>query len=120
MLKDDLIRVRHLLDAAQKAVAFVQNKTRADLDQNEQLALSLVRLLEIVGESANTISDDFHSHYPDIPWRKMISLRNRLIHGYFDIDYNIVWDTVTNDLPSLIPMLEGILPSGNTTAQTES
>jgi uncharacterized protein with HEPN domain len=120
MPKDDLIRVRHMLDAAQKAMAFVQNQTRADLDQNEQLVLSLVRLLEIIGEAANKISNDFQAHYSDIPWRKMVDLRNRLIHGYFDIDYNIVWDTVTNDFPPLIPKLEGILPSKNKNSQTES
>lgn len=109
MHNEDLIRVRHLVDAARKAVTFVQNKTRADLDEDEKLALALVRLLEIIGEAANTISNDFQSQYPDIPLRKMVGMRNRLIHGYFDIDYNIVWGTVNNDLPPLIVELEKIL-----------
>lgn len=118
MLNEDLVRVRHILDAARKAVTFVQNKTRSALDEDEKLALALVRLLEIIGEAANTISDDFQSHYPDIPWRKMAALRNRLIHGYFDIDYNIVWDTVNNDLPPLIVELEKILLSENQSEST--
>lgn len=109
MPNNDLLRVRHILDAAEKGMSFVQDKTRMDLDEDEQLALSLVRLLEIVGEAANTVSDDFRARYPHIPWRKMIDLRNRLIHGYFDIDLNIVWDTITNDLPPLIVELKKIV-----------
>jgi uncharacterized protein with HEPN domain len=56
--------------------------------------VSLVYLLEIVGEAANTVSDDFTKQFPDIPWRKVIELRNRLIHGYFDINLDIVSDTI--------------------------
>jgi len=109
MFTDDAVRIRHILDAARKALDFVQNKSRKDLDEDEKLALSLARLLEIVGEAANRVSEDFQVRYPDIPWRKMIDLRNRLIHGYFDIDLNIVWDTITSDLPPIIPKLEKIV-----------
>lgn len=63
------------------------------------LALSLVRLLEIIGEAANNVSEGFRSEHPDIPWRKVVGIRKRLIHGYFDLDLDIVWDTVRKDLP---------------------
>jgi uncharacterized protein with HEPN domain len=69
MQRDDSICVRHILDAARKAIAFSQSNTRADLDTNEMLALSLVRPLEIVGEAANGISSGFRDKHPDIPWK---------------------------------------------------
>jgi uncharacterized protein with HEPN domain len=108
MQRDDSVTINHILDAARKALQFVENRQREDLDKNEMLALSLVHLLEIIGEAANLISDDYRNKYPHIPWRKMIGLRNRLIHGYFDINLDIVWGTVRNDLPPLISDLENI------------
>ena len=89
---------------------FTANRSREDLNNDEMLAISLVHLLEIVGEAANGVSDDFRKQYPYIPWRKMIGLRNRLIHGYFDINLDIVWDTVLKDLPPLVADLEKIIP----------
>ena len=110
MQRDDTIRTLHILEAARKALHFVENRTRDDLDKDEMLAISLVHLLEIVGEAANGVSADFREQCPHIPWKKMIELRNRLIHGYFDINLDIVWDTVLEDLPPLITDLEKIVP----------
>jgi uncharacterized protein with HEPN domain len=110
MQRDDSIYIRHILDAARKALQFTANRSREDLNKDEMLAISLVHLLEIVGEAANFVSEDFRKQYPHIPWRKMIELRNRLIHGYFDINLDIVWDTVLKDLPPLVSDLEKIIP----------
>jgi len=66
--------------------------------------------LEIVGEAANSVTNDFREQHPQIPWKKMIELRNRLIHGYFDINLDIVWDTVLEDLPPLVADLKKIIP----------
>jgi len=104
-MRDDLVYIRHALDAAEKIHSFTKGKTREVLDTDETLALALVRLLEIIGEAANCISREFSERNQDIPWNKMIGMRNRLIHGYFDINYDIVWDTVTNDIPGLINLL---------------
>jgi uncharacterized protein with HEPN domain len=109
MQRDDTIRILHILEAAHKAMRFVENRTRSDLDREEMLAISLVHLLEIVGEAANSVSNDFREQYPHIPWKKMIELRNRLIHGYFDINLDIVWDTVLEDIPPLVVDLEKIV-----------
>jgi uncharacterized protein with HEPN domain len=101
----DIVRLKHLLDAAEKAVAFVKGKSRGDLDRDEKLALALVRLLEIVGEAANALSESFKQKHADVQWRSIISTRNRLIHGYFDVDLDIVWNIVTVDLSSLVDKL---------------
>jgi len=66
----------------------------------------LVRLLEIIGEATRGLSDDFRTTNPEIPWRKMVGMRDRLIHGYFDVDVEVVWKTVTSDLPGLVSRLE--------------
>ena len=110
MQHDDETRIRHILDAARKAQDFASSRKREDLEEDEMLSLSLVRLLEIIGEAAGDISEEYRTKHPDIPWRKMVGLRNRLMHGYFDIDLDIVWDTVLGDLPPLILALEKLVP----------
>ncbi len=79
--------------------------TRANLDADEMLTLALVRLLEIIGEASCNISAEIRLAHSDIPWRQMAATRNRLIHGYFDTDLDIVWSIVATDLPLLIPKL---------------
>ena len=101
----DADRLRHMLEAARKAVAFARGHGRADLDADEQLTLSLVHLLEIIGEAAGKVSPDFRQQHPEIPWTRVSGIRNRLIHGYFDIDLDIVWETTTTRLPELIAQL---------------
>ena len=110
MQRDDSIYIHHILDAARKALHFAKNRNREDLNEDEMLALALVHLLEIIGEAANGVSDGFRKRYPNTPWKKMVGLRNRLIHGYFDINLDIVWDTVMKDLSPLIADLQKIIP----------
>jgi uncharacterized protein with HEPN domain len=98
-----------MLDAARKAVEFTEGYGRTDLDKEEKLALSLVRLLEILGEAAKNVSEQCRQEYPAIPWRQIAGTRNRLIHGYFDIDLDVVWKIVSADLPPLIARLEEAL-----------
>jgi len=101
-INEDAVRLRHMLDAANKALEFTEGKSRGDLDSDEKLALALVRLLEIFGEAAAGLSEEFKGKHPDIPWRSVIGTRNRLIHGYFDVDLDIVWNIVTRDLLPIV------------------
>ncbi len=111
MFEDDNVRVRHILDAAREAVSFSEGRCRADLDTDRKLNLSLVRLLEIIGEAARSLSQEFRQEHPDLPWKSMVGIRDRLIHGYFDINLDVVWQTVTEDLPPLIAQLKKIVPN---------
>ncbi len=111
MSKDDVIRLRHMLDAAREAVSFARGRTRNDLNTDRQLVLSLVKDIEIVGEAASKITEPTQMETPQIPWQEIIAMRNRLVHGYFDINLNIVWQTVQKDLPTLISQLEHALYS---------
>ncbi len=99
---DDLTRLRHMRDAASKAIAFVNQRTREDLEQDEMLALALIRLIEIIGEAAHYVSPDCQSAYPQIPWREIVGMRNRIVHAYFDVDLDVVWQVVTVDLPRVL------------------
>jgi uncharacterized protein with HEPN domain len=105
MQKDDAVRLRHMLDAAQEAAFFAQNKTRGSLDTDRQLVLSLVKSIEIIGEAAANVTTKCREEFPQIPWRDIISMRNRLTHVYFDVNLDILWKTVVEDLPPLIAEL---------------
>jgi len=107
--KDEVIRVRHMLDFARKAVQFNKGKSRADLDSNEMLAFATVHLVEMLGEASRTISEDFRGQYPEVPWDLISGTRNRLAHGYIDVDLDIIRSIVTRDLPPLIIQLRRIL-----------
>ena len=103
-----------MLDMARKATDFVAGKTRADLDTDEKLGMALVRALEVIGEAANHVSPQVRGELPAIPWRQVIGMRNRIIHAYYDVDLDIVWETVRDDLPTLTASVEAALkpPSG--------
>ena len=83
MLRTDKVRVRHILDASKEAVEFAKGRSRAELDTDRKLNLSLVRLLEVIGEAARGMSDEFRTQHPELPWKKMVGMRDRLIHGYY-------------------------------------
>jgi uncharacterized protein with HEPN domain len=111
MQKDDSVRMRHMLDAAEEAVFFVKNKTRKSLGKDRKLILALVKSIEIIGEAASKVTIKSQEKSPEIPWINIIGMRNRLIHAYFDINLDILWKTITEDLPPLIAKLKRILPS---------
>jgi uncharacterized protein with HEPN domain len=107
----DQDRIRHMLEAALKASDFSKGRKRSDLEKDEKLTLSLVHLLEILGEAAAKVSPEFRQRHLEIPWNRVTGIRNRLIHGYFDVDLDIVWQTVTNRLPELIVQLRKLVAS---------
>ncbi len=109
MRRDDLIRLQHMLDAANEAVSFADGKSRSDLDNNRMITLSIIKSVEIIGEAAVKVTKETRVKYPEIPWSGIVAMRNRLIHVYFDIDLDRVWDTVTDDLPPLIYSLKKII-----------
>jgi uncharacterized protein with HEPN domain len=109
MNPEDRIRIQHMLDAAQKAVEFVGNLGFSDFIKDEKLTLSAIRLLEITGEAAIRISDDFKEEYSEVPWYQIAGTRNRLVHGYFDVDLTIIYQIITQDLPPLIAQLQSLL-----------
>jgi uncharacterized protein with HEPN domain len=107
---DPAVALRQILSHAREAVQLSLGKSRSDLDDDRILNLALTRLLEIIGEAANRVPEQVQSQYPQLPWLQMIGLRNRLIHGYDQVDFDILWNIIQHDLPGLISQLEKILP----------
>ena len=81
------------------------------MDAERVLALALTRLVEVVGEAAGRVSSKTRDECPAVPWSEVISMRNRLIHGYDDVDLDILWDTVEIDFPGLVVQLEDLTES---------
>ena len=99
---DDLTRLKHIRDAVMITIDFIKGRNRDDLDNDQMLSLALVRLIEIIGEAANNISLSCQNNYTQIPWREMIGMRNRIVHAYFEVDLDVVWQVIIDDLPRLL------------------
>lgn len=108
MDSEDRVRIRHMIDAVESALRFVQGRCRADLDSDEMLHFALIRAIEIIGEAASKVSVKARSALPEVPWTEITEMGNRLIHPYFDINLDILWRTVQEDIPMLLAYLRTI------------
>ena len=109
MRDEDRGRVRHMIDAAEAIADFIAGRERADLDADQMLLFAVVRASEVIGEAAGKVSEETRAMAPDIPWTAIVSMRNRLVHGYFDIDPDIVWKTAACEVPPLAHRLRALL-----------
>jgi uncharacterized protein with HEPN domain len=105
---DDATRLRHMMDSAQKLLEFSAGKTQEAIEADEILSLAIVRLTEIIGEAATNVSQEKRDRYSQIQWGRIIGMRNRIVRAYFDIDMEVVWQTITMDIPTLISQLEAV------------
>ena len=108
MSPDDRWRLSHRVEAIESAQQFIRGRSRADLDSDRMLLLALTRAVEITGEAASKVTDAGRAELPAVPWQQIVGMRNRLIHAYFDINRNILWDTVILALPPLLAQLKTI------------
>ena len=106
MHEDDQIRLRHMLEACREVFSFTEGKSRLDLDADRKLVLAVVKCIEIIGEAGNNVSQQGRGDLPGIPWQDVIDMRHRLIHSYYDVNLDIVWSTIQEDLPPLLAELE--------------
>jgi uncharacterized protein with HEPN domain len=110
MQHDDWVYLGHMLDTARKAVDKLGAKTRADLDADEDLRIVLTHWVQIIGEAASRVSAATQSAHPEIPWRRIVAMRHRIVHDYMNIDVEILWEVVSRSLLQLIRLLEPIAP----------
>lgn len=106
---EDSVRLRHMLRHAREAVELSENRSRLDLEDHRLLQLGLARLIEIIGEAASKVSPQLKDELDQIPWPDIVNTRHRLIHAYDFVDYDILWQTIRQDLPPLISALEKAL-----------
>jgi uncharacterized protein with HEPN domain len=95
MFIDDQARLNHMLVSAKDATTFIRGRNQADLENDRMLCSAILRCLEVIGEAASRISRTFQDSHPEVPWAQIIGMRNRLIHAYYDVKLEIVWNTVT-------------------------
>lgn len=108
MKPEDKIRIQHMIDAVEEALSFCSGISENEFNKNRMLVLSVIKEIEIIGEAASKISEETKLRYKHIPWQDIVGMRNRLIHGYFDVNMKLVWNTIKRDLPYLNKALRGI------------
>lgn len=101
MFPSNIELLKHILEETSFVLDSTTGKSKEDVINDPILSRALVRSLEIIGEASNKVDPDFKSLNPHVQWRKMSGTRNRLIHDYFGIDYDIVWDIIISKLPDL-------------------
>ena len=107
--ENDRARLQHMLDNSRLACQFAEGKTRDDLETDDQLRLALDRAVEIIGEAACHVTDEIQAETPEIPWDDIKGTRLIVAHRYYELDHDILWETVIDYLPPLISQLEAIL-----------
>lgn len=112
-MKNDLVFLSHIRDEIAFLERIREGRTFDDLINDDYFSHAVRSALEIIGEASKSISDALKQTHADIPWREMAALRDRIIHGYFSIDYSIVWNVLTEDLPHIKPMISELLKEQN-------
>ncbi len=108
MRREDRVRVSDMIDAAEKVCRFVDGRQRQDLDTDDMLQLACLRGIQIIGEAAANVSTETRDAHPEIPWRNIVGMRNRIVHAYSLIDLDVVWKTAIEELPLLLQGLRKI------------
>jgi uncharacterized protein with HEPN domain len=109
MSREFLDFVEDILDGMNKAEILLEGVSYSQFETDFRINFAVVRALEIIGEAAKRIPEQVRQRYPDIPWKGMAGMRDRIIHGYDNVDLQIVWDVVKRDIPQLKPKIELLL-----------
>ena len=107
--RDDLPYLRHILDAIGRVESYVSGVDESDFLENAEKQDAVIRQLQIIGEAVKRLSEELRAAYPDIPWREVAGMRDKLVHDYFGVDLQFVWITAAQDVPALKPQIERVL-----------
>jgi len=108
-MKEDIVYLRHILDAISRIEEYTKGVEYPDFMSNNLVQAGVIREIEIMGEASKRLTQKFKEKHPDIPWRKIAGMGDKLIHRYFGVDIDAVWDTVKDDIPRLKSEIERIV-----------
>lgn len=108
-MKDNTVYLKHISDALVKNQTYLLGKSFEEFISNKMLQDAVIRQLEIIGEATRNVTDDFRKRDQSIPWNQIVGMRNRIAHDYLNVDMEIVWDIVSQDLPELKVKIEKLL-----------
>lgn len=111
MMKDDSVYLRHILDAIEQIESYLDGISVDQFQKTKLIQDGVLRQLEIMGEASRYLSDDIRQDHPEVPWRQIVGLRNRVIHAYFSVNTEIIWEITQDDLPSIKGNVTSILES---------
>ena len=109
MPPEDRVRLLHMIEAADEAIRFVAGQSSAMLATDRKTLFAAIRCIEIIGEAAARVSTSTRESAPDVPWSAIVGMRNRLVHAYFDVDADLVWKTISVELPALKARLQNLV-----------
>lgn len=109
MNERDELRLRHILDAAERVAGYLSGVSRDTYLANRMLQDAVVRNLEIIGEACVNLTTEFRHAHAEVPWQKASGIRNRLVHGYFDVDLGVVWQSAVDSVPPFAEQIRSIL-----------
>jgi uncharacterized protein with HEPN domain len=112
MKKEDSVYLRHILDAVSRIEEYTKEIEYKNFMENHLVQDGVIRQIEIIGEATKRLSDKTRDNYPDVPWKDMTGMRDKLIHDYLGVDIDAVWDTVKEDIPILKNKLKDLLEKG--------
>ncbi|AFZ48916.1 HepT-like ribonuclease domain-containing protein [Dactylococcopsis salina] len=101
--------LQHILDEAEYLFQSSQNLSKEDFLKDETLKRAYIRSLEVIGEATKNLPNSFKAEHPEVAWRRMAGMRDKLIHNYFGVDYDIVWNAIIDEIPNLKVKIENIL-----------
>ncbi len=108
MNREFLDFLEDILDAMEKAELLIEGVNYEQFEADFRINFAVIRALEIIGEASKRLPDDVRVKYPEIPWKGMAGMRDRIIHGYDNVDYQIIWEVVKNDIPAIEPLVEKV------------
>ena len=98
-----------MVEASQAALRFMEGRLRGDLQTDQMLLFAVLRAIAVIGEAASKVSEDIRAVNTSIPWKAIVGMRNRLVHAYFDVDTEMVWETVQVEIPEIVVKLKALL-----------
>jgi len=108
-MRNDKLYLKDILKAMNKINQYTENLSKEEFKEKEMIVDAVLRNIEIIGEAANQLSENIYEKYDEIPWSKMIGLRNIVTHKYFGVDLNIIWQIITVNIPEVKPKIQKIL-----------